>query len=213
LLPIGDQPAGKENLRYQMKEMLNKRVDIEKQNLGKLNNDQKFILAVLDNNESDVKELINSGVDVNMKTSRNETALMLTTLSKNSRIAKLLINSGADIDIKDNGGHTVRDHAQLLGADEILNIIKCSDKKIFQKEVDKLQKGLSYLEACRKITKSNVLEFIEISGLNDPFKKELVDTIFKFWDTVGMQAPNEFKKQLHSIITNMVNEIKNKMSS
>lgn len=211
ILPINNQPGGHESLKYQMKEMLNKRIEIEKQNLGKLNNDQKYFLAVLDNNETDVKQILNSGVDVNVRTSSDQTALMLVTLSNNSKLAKLLIDSGADIDLKDNGGHTVRDHAQLLGADKILNIIEISDKNVFQNEVDRLKKGLSYLESCKNIKKNNVHEFIKISGFNEPSKKEFSNTLMNFWDTIGTQNPIEFKSQIINITTNMINEIKSKM--
>jgi len=73
-------------------------------------NNKTLIDYVLDNNIKKVKELIKSGVDVNMRDADDYTALILASDKDNDKdnieISKFLIDSGADINAKARDGYT-----------------------------------------------------------------------------------------------------------
>ncbi|MGM0411038.1 MAG: ankyrin repeat domain-containing protein, partial [Bacillota bacterium] len=62
-----------------------------------INSQSSLIEAVKNENREQIKELINSGVDVNVKNQENEFPLLIAVQNGNQKIAKLLIKEGADV--------------------------------------------------------------------------------------------------------------------
>ena len=61
-----------------------------------------------------VKELLNSGADINAKDNDGCTALMLASENGHLEVVNELLNRGADIRARDNHGKTVLTHACFL---------------------------------------------------------------------------------------------------
>ena len=85
---------------------------------------RKLIQVVKDNNIEKVKELIESGVDINFQDEDKKTALMYAVFFRYKYIVGLLIEKGADLDIQDDYGNTAYDLAKKEGDEDIAKIIE-----------------------------------------------------------------------------------------
>ena len=62
-------------------------------------------------------------MNVNVRTSKNETALIVATKNGNFDVVKILLDNGADIDAKDDEGKTALDWSKEKGNNDIFNIL------------------------------------------------------------------------------------------
>lgn len=62
--------------------------------------------SIKKNDIDQVKELINSGIDLDMRNGEGKTALHIASLYNRKKIAELLIRAGVDVNAKDNVGST-----------------------------------------------------------------------------------------------------------
>ena len=90
-----------------------------------LNDNSTNIRKAIRNNDKDkVKELLNSGVNIDERSNKNQrTALMWAVRNKNIRMTKFLIKRGADVNLFDNLLNTPL-HFAGQGFDENLTIVK-----------------------------------------------------------------------------------------
>jgi ankyrin repeat protein len=73
--------------------------------------DKQLIKSCVDGNYQKVKELLDSGADVNARDVFDGTPLIMAALHGHIDIAKLLLDKGADIEARDNQGHTAISYA------------------------------------------------------------------------------------------------------
>ncbi|TYA92243.1 ankyrin repeat domain-containing protein [Seonamhaeicola marinus] len=83
-----------------------------------------LMAAVVKQNLSISKILIEKGANPNIADINGTTALHYAVQFKNVKISELLINNGADYTLKDNNGKTPYDHALLSNNQELLNLFK-----------------------------------------------------------------------------------------
>jgi len=76
--------------------------------MKKVSNEKKiaddFFNAILDDDISKIKELLTSGVDINIKDKNGRTPLINSIIEKKIEVIKLLINNNSDINVQDNDG-------------------------------------------------------------------------------------------------------------
>jgi len=86
----------------------------QQRNLG-----DRLVLAAIDGSETEVRQLLAAGADVNSRATFKAgdtyriTPLMNAVVGKNLRIVKLLTEHGADLDLQDSNGMTALIHAVL----------------------------------------------------------------------------------------------------
>ncbi|MBR1402754.1 MAG: ankyrin repeat domain-containing protein [Treponema sp.] len=80
-------------------------------------NEKRFFDAVKSRNRDAVRQLINKGIDVNIKDEDGWTALMLATLhGDNDKTVRLLIELGAELDVQNDDGETALMCATIVKA-------------------------------------------------------------------------------------------------
>jgi hypothetical protein len=85
--------------------------------------------AVLKGNVPVVQSLIDSGVNVNVRTVSGKTPLMASAFRGYTDIAQLLISAGADIHSIDRDGNTALTVAQSHGFSRIVALLKIANEK------------------------------------------------------------------------------------
>ncbi len=85
--------------------------------------------AVLKGNVPVVQSLIDSGVNVNVRTVSGKTPLMASAFRGYTDIAQLLISAGADIHSMDREGNTALTVAQNHGFSRIVALLKIANEK------------------------------------------------------------------------------------
>ena len=85
--------------------------------------------AVLKGNVPVVQSLIDSGVNVNIRTVSGKTPLMASAFRGYTDIAQLLISAGADIHLMDREGNTALTVAQNHGYSRIAALLKIANEK------------------------------------------------------------------------------------
>ena len=80
--------------------------------------------AIREGNLEKVKELIESGADVNAKDNSGETALMWAAWYDRAEIAKILIDNGADVNAKNRWGKTALTGAICWGNTEVAKLLE-----------------------------------------------------------------------------------------
>ena len=83
----------------------------------------EIIKAVNENNYIKTKELLEKGIDINTKDSKNRTLLMIAVYNNNYKISKLLIDNKADINIQDDMLNNPFLYAGAEGQLEILKLL------------------------------------------------------------------------------------------
>ncbi|EHQ25945.1 ankyrin repeat domain-containing protein [Mucilaginibacter paludis] len=83
-----------------------------------------LILAVQNNDLSDVKLLVGRGAEVDWRDAFKTTALMYAANKGNKDIVIYLIKSGADVKAKDEQGNSVLSAAEEGKNDEVIGLIK-----------------------------------------------------------------------------------------
>jgi len=68
--------------------------------------DAKLLKAVSQNNISSVRELLESGADINTRSLYNDSILTLSIIEMHEDMALFLIKEGADLNIQNDGGRT-----------------------------------------------------------------------------------------------------------
>ena len=71
--------------------------------------------AALNGNTERVKELLDQGVDINLKDDEGRTALIFAVINTHYETMKLLLEHGADVNVKSNRGGTALMAAALAG--------------------------------------------------------------------------------------------------
>jgi len=79
-----------------------------------------FFSAALSGDLTEVKRLLNEGVDVNAREASGATALLLALSEGNLDVAQLLIEAGVDINAQDNKGRNALGFASATGQTEIV---------------------------------------------------------------------------------------------
>jgi ankyrin repeat protein len=109
-----------------------------------------LISAAGSGNTAKVKEMLESGADVNVKGSDGRTPLMEAAYAGNTEIARLLLDKGANIDLKKNDGATAiafargRSDKQLLEMfDQVNQLLAASAKGDVKAVKELLDKGAS----------------------------------------------------------------------
>lgn len=82
--------------------------------------------AIEQNNSLKVKELVDSGIDINAKDKYGYSALHIASFKQLDQIATLLIDMGIDVNIQDKNGQTILHYAALNNQ---LNIAKAALNK------------------------------------------------------------------------------------
>lgn len=85
--------------------------------------DTELIKRVKANDIDGIKELLDSGVDINEQDNHGATALIYAVLSTNKEIVKLLVDKGADIKIKTKKQITAESIAVNNNLTEIMKIL------------------------------------------------------------------------------------------
>jgi hypothetical protein len=80
--------------------------------------------AVLKGSVNTVQGLIQSGVDVNVRTLSGKTPLMAASYRGYSDIVQMLVAAGADVDAVDNGGHTAMSIGKRMGYSRVVTLLK-----------------------------------------------------------------------------------------
>lgn len=83
-----------------------------------------LILAAMNGDEKQVKEMISAGVDVNTKGKDGETALMRAAMKGRVEIVKYLIQKSADVNATDIEGISALDLAEKNGHGRIVKILE-----------------------------------------------------------------------------------------
>jgi hypothetical protein len=92
--------------------------------------------AVLKGNVPVVQSLIDSSVNVNVRTGSGKTPLMASAFRGYTDIAQLLISAGADIHSMDRDGNTALTVAQNHGFSRIVALLKIANEKEREKAKD-----------------------------------------------------------------------------
>lgn|GEM_PF-2273627 len=80
-------------------------------------NEKKFFDAVKHGNRDVIRQLVNTGIDVNIKDSDGWTALMLATFyGDNDKTVRLLIELGAELDVQNDDGETALMRTAIVNA-------------------------------------------------------------------------------------------------
>lgn len=80
-----------------------------------------FFKAIEQNNLSKVKELIGSGVDINVKDKYKYSALHIASFKQFDEMAFFLIDNGIDVNMQDKNGQTILHYAALNNQLSIAN--------------------------------------------------------------------------------------------
>ena len=127
---LSKQPAGSSNSRLPRKQgksqlsvtyLLNKL----------LARDTRFIKAAVVGDVSQVKVLLDKGIDIEVRDSLMRTALLSASESGNEEIVRFLLTKGADIHAKDHSGDTALMNAAYCGHQALIQLLleKTSEKE------------------------------------------------------------------------------------
>ena len=132
--------------------------EIENPNLLDENNVSLLMKAAKAGNDWEVKQLLLSGADVNLKDNQNWTALMYAVrFQENTNVVKLLIDAGAQVDVENSFGNSAFIIAAYYNNNpEILNLLI----KYYKSTSKELLKALVLL-----ISSNNTQEHIKLSKL------------------------------------------------
>jgi len=93
-----------------------------------------FFSAALSGDLTEVKRLIDEGVDVNAREASGATALLLALSEGNTDVAQLLIEAGVDINAQDNKGRNALGFASATGQTEIVKLLMGSGVDVNAKD-------------------------------------------------------------------------------
>lgn len=80
--------------------------------------------AIKNNDVKKVKEIINSGFDVNSTNKIGDTPIIMATLFGTSEIVKILLDAGADPHTKSGTGLSAEEYAKIMNKKDILDLFK-----------------------------------------------------------------------------------------
>ncbi len=118
-----------------------------------------MIGAIIRNDITAVKQLLDSGTDINKQDGAGFTALHFAAQENNFGIAKLLIERGADLEIRDVYGNTplIRAVSSSKGKGEIIDLLLQHGADMNVKN----DYGVSALEDAKNIGNYNIFQFFE----------------------------------------------------
>lgn len=90
--------------------------------------------AVVNNNKSVIKQLLEAGADVDAQDLEDKTPLQMAAINDDISLVKLLLKNGARPGISDGNGLTAIDLAMPLGHKAIIMLLLCSADERFQTE-------------------------------------------------------------------------------
>lgn len=82
---------------------------------------ERLFEAVVGKEIDTVRELLNSGVDINAQNEQGRTAIMIATYANDAEMVKVLIDEGADVDIQDD---MLNNPFLYAGAEGYMDILK-----------------------------------------------------------------------------------------
>lgn len=121
-----------------------------------------FIRAVSESNFSRLDELINAGVDVNVKNEHGVSPLMVAALKGKTEIAKMLIVRGAVVNASSEDGWSPLMYAAFAGATETLYLLLSNGAKV----ENRAQDGWTPLMAAASGGHKRVVEALVSNGAN-----------------------------------------------
>lgn len=98
-------------------------INIEEQNIEFLKKQPLIIEAIMFGEEEKVKELIKSGLDINLEINGQIPLLQFAIINGSSSIVKILVDAGADVDIICNDEMPLISYAIMCNEIEILRIL------------------------------------------------------------------------------------------
>jgi len=127
--------------------------------------ESRLISAIKEKNISKIKEELNSGADINSRTSGGRTLLMMSAITGNVDITSLILEKRPDLNAKDNDGLTALMHASKIGNADIVRLLiqKGADIKIKDNsgkdaitlaEINNHKKVVNYLNIALKVNES-----------------------------------------------------------
>jgi len=90
--------------------------------------EQKLFIAVEAGKMNRVKDLIDSGVDINSRTAKGRTPLLLAISARKADVVIFLMQRGADPNIKDNRGISPYELALTNGLTNVAEMIQKNTK-------------------------------------------------------------------------------------
>ena len=140
--------------------------------------DSDLMGAVEGGNAEEVKQLINSGANVNAKHYKNITALHRAVARGNAEIVKILIDAKSDINAADDDGYTALHQAALKGNAEFAELLIKAEADV--NAVNKKGETALYVS----IDKGRIEKFVKVlieSGANPDIKTREDKTA---WDLI-----------------------------
>lgn len=115
-----------------------------------------------------VKQLIKSGVDINIRNNVGSTILMLASYNGHKEIVKILIENGADVNLQNRNGWTAL-------------MCVCDDKEIVELLINaganiniKDNNGLTALELALYNECKEIVEFLDVKNIRKLKIKEIL---------------------------------------
>jgi len=141
---------------------------VERQSPNKLiaNGATLLFIAVECNHDSMVRNIVTSGVDVNIRSSIGQTALHRATRRKDIQIMKTLLDLGALVDVQDDDGHTAWSANAEEANEGVLNILLEAGANPSIKGPN----GISELYKAAADGKIDYVRFLLKSGTNPSIK-------------------------------------------
>ena len=102
---------------------------LKKYDITKIKNEEVFT-AVRTGNTPIVSQLLNKGVDVNMKNDRGQSLIHLAILGQSAEMSEAIINYGADLEARDREGNTALLLASKQAKSQIAKLLITKDARI-----------------------------------------------------------------------------------
>ncbi|MCY3986281.1 MAG: ankyrin repeat domain-containing protein, partial [Candidatus Dadabacteria bacterium] len=157
-----------------------------------------------------VKDLIYTGVDLDLQDKDKWTALMSASLMGRLEIVKTLVDAGADLNLQDKYGKTALIHASLMGYLEIVKILVDAGADLNLQDID----GLT---ALKRALNQNHKEVVKVLGDaasrktcdSDPGDRRSSVMLNSLFAVLGYLAKVDGKVTQEEIgfVTNLMNEM------